>query len=111
MLLISAIANTDYLLKYLQNTVKSAQTIEFEDHHYFKEDELSDMMRRFGRLESRNKIILTTEKDAMRLELHHNFLENNQLPVYVLPVAVSFLDADEQAFQSEVKRVLKEFTS
>jgi len=110
-LLISAIANTDYLLKHLQGAVKSAQTIEFEDHHYFKEDELSDMLRRFGRLDSRNKIILTTEKDAMRLELHRDFFWKNNIPVYVLPVSVAFLGDDEQGFQAEVKRVLQEFTS
>lgn len=110
-LLVSAIANTDYLLQYLKNSVKSAQTLEFEDHHYFKEDELNDMLRRFNRLTGRNKIILTTEKDAMRLELHRDFFWNNQLPMYVLPVEVEFCDDDERGFQEEVKRVLLDFKS
>ncbi len=110
-LLVSAIANTDYLLKYLGAAVKSAQTMEFEDHHFFKEDELRDMLRRFERLSSRNKILITTEKDAMRLELHRDFFWKNEIPIYVLPVEVEFLDADEWAFQEDVKRVLLEFKS
>lgn len=110
-LLVSAIANTDYLLKYLSTSVKSAQTLEFEDHHFFKEDELLDMVRRFGRLQGRNKIILTTEKDAMRLELHRDFFWKNELPIYVLPVEVEFCDDDERGFQEEVKRVLLDFKS
>ncbi|MFN0215091.1 MAG: tetraacyldisaccharide 4'-kinase [Saprospiraceae bacterium] len=110
-LLVSAIANTDYLLKHLAASVKSAQTLEFEDHHFFKEDELRDMMRRFERLHGRNKIILTTEKDAMRLELHRDFFWKNEIPIYVLPVEVEFCDDDELDFQEEVKRVLLEFKS
>jgi tetraacyldisaccharide 4'-kinase len=110
-LLVSAIANTDYLLKHLGTAVKSAQTMEFEDHHFFKEDELRDMLRRFERLSSRNKILITTEKDAMRLELHRDFFWKNEIPIYVLPVEVEFLDADEWAFQDDVKRVLLEFKS
>ncbi len=110
-LLLSGIANTDYLLQYLATAVKSAQTLEFEDHHFFKEDELNDMLRRFNRLPGRNKIILTTEKDAMRLELHRDFFWKNELPVFVLPVEVTFCDDDETGFQEEVKRVLLDFKS
>ena len=110
-LLLSAIANTDYLLKHLSASVKSAQTLEFEDHHFFREDELNDLLRRFNRMQGRNKIILTTEKDAMRLELHQGFFWKNELPVYVLPIEVEFCDGDEVAFQEEVKRVLLDFKS
>ncbi len=110
-LLVSAIANTDYLLKHLALSVKSAQTMEFEDHHFFKEDELRDMMRRFERMLGRNKIILTTEKDAMRLEIHKDFFWKNEIPIFVLPVEVEFIDDDEAAFQEEVKRVLLDFKS
>ncbi|MFN0035518.1 MAG: tetraacyldisaccharide 4'-kinase [Saprospiraceae bacterium] len=108
-LLVSAIAHTDYLLQYLAASAKSAQTLEYEDHHYFKEDELLDMTRRFDRMPGSNKIILTTEKDAMRLELHQNFLWKNQLPIFVLPIEVEFCDGDEAAFQEAVKRVLLDF--
>lgn len=108
-LLVSAIANTDYLLQYLGAEAGSVQTLEFEDHHYFDESDLLDMHRRFDALPQRNKIILTTEKDAVRLELHENFLRENQLPVWVLPVEVSFCDNDESDFQADVKQVLLEF--
>lgn len=110
-LLVSAIANTDYLLQHLGQSVKSAQTLEYEDHHLFKEDELQEMLRRFERMQSRNKIILTTEKDAMRLEMHQNFFWEKGLPVYVLPVEVEFCDGDEAGFQEEVKKVLLDFKS
>lgn len=102
-LLLSAIANTDYLLTYLADQSKSVQTLEFTDHHYFKEEDLDDMKRRFDKIESREKIIITTEKDATRLELHRDFFLQNNLPLYVLPIEVVFCDDDEAAFQKAVK--------
>lgn len=108
-LLVSAIANTDYLLKYLGEEVGSVQTLEYEDHHYFEEADMNDMLRRFDAIPQRNKIIVTTEKDAVRLELHENFLWKNNLPVFVLPVEVAFCDNDEADFQEDIKRFLLEF--
>lgn len=108
-LLVSAIANTDYLLKYLGSEAKSVQTLEYEDHHYFSEDELNDMLRRFERMPGRDKIIVTTEKDATRLELHADFLYKHNLPVYVLPIEVAFVGQDEEAFQEDVKSILLDF--
>jgi tetraacyldisaccharide 4'-kinase len=110
-LLVSAIANTDYLLKYVGGEARSVQTIEYEDHHYFEEDELNDILKRFERMERKEKIIITTEKDATRLELHADFFWKNNLPIYVLPVEVAFCDNDELAFQEDVKQVLLDFKS
>jgi tetraacyldisaccharide 4'-kinase len=109
LLLLSAIANTDYLLQYLGEQAKAVQTLEFEDHHYFKEEDLLDLKRRFERMAGPNKIILTTEKDATRLELHAAFLAQHQLPVFVLPVEVAFCGDDEAAFQADLRQVLLNF--
>jgi tetraacyldisaccharide 4'-kinase len=108
-LLVSAIANTDYLLAHLATQFKVVHTLEFEDHHYFAEDELHDIKRRFENIKSKNKIILTTEKDATRLELHGDFFWKNQLPVWVLPVEVQFCDEDERRFKTDVQQFLKGF--
>lgn len=110
-LLVSAIANTDYLLQHLRTAVHSVHTMEYEDHHYFTSDDLNDLKRRFDQLPSERKIILTTEKDATRLEMHQSFFWNNQLPVHVLPVQVAFCDGDEEAFQRDVQQFLLDFKS
>jgi tetraacyldisaccharide 4'-kinase len=110
-LLVSAIANTDYLLKYLGEETKSVQTMEYEDHHYFEEGELADMLRRFQRMPGQEKMIVTTEKDATRLELHKDFFWKNNLPVLVLPIEVEFCDEDGAVFQEDVKGALLGFKS
>ena len=109
LLLVSAIANTDYLLQHLAGQAPSVQTMEFEDHHYFDETDLNDLLRRFDAMPQKNKIILTTEKDAARLELHHPFFWKHELPVFVLPIEVAFLDDDENRFREDVKQFLMDF--
>ncbi len=108
-LLVSAIANTDYLLEYMGKNVRSVHTMEFEDHHFFDAGDLNDMLRRFNAIPAVNKVIVTTEKDATRLGMHSTFLWENQMPVRVLPIEVRFSDGDEPAFQSEVRQFLEGF--
>lgn len=108
-LLVSAIANTDYLLQYLGQTVHSVQALEYSDHHFFDEPDLETIRRRLEAMPGQNKVILTTEKDATRLELHAAFLWKHNLPVLVLPVEVEFCDNDEVEFRAEVQRFLLDF--
>ncbi len=108
-LLVSAIAHTDYLLSYLGQQMRSVYAFEFADHHYFTDSDLEDIRKRFEALPGSNKILLTTEKDATRLERYNDYFWKHQMPVYVLPVRVVFDRDDEAAFQAEVKRFLLEF--
>jgi tetraacyldisaccharide 4'-kinase len=108
-LLVSAIANSDYLLQYLGGEAHSVETIEFEDHHFFEPKDLLEVKRRFERMTGHSKIVVTTEKDAMRMEMHKNFFWDNDLPLYVLPIEVSFFEQDEADFQAEVKKFLLNF--
>lgn len=108
-LLISAIARTDYLLSYLDRKVASVQTLEYEDHHYFTNFDLSHLKQTFHKMEAKKKVILTTEKDAMRLELHQSFIMENQLPIFALPVEVRFHGKDDERFDQDVKDYLLNF--
>ncbi len=108
-LLVSAIAHTDYLLSYLGQQLRSVYAFEFADHHYFTDSDLEDIRRRFEAMPGTNKLLLTTEKDATRLERYREYFWKHQLPIFVLPVRVVFDRDDEAAFQAEVKRFLMEF--
>ncbi len=54
-------------------------------------------------------MILTTEKDAMRLQLHHPYLQEHRLPVFALPVEVAFHFNEGEKFDAEVKQFLLDF--
>ena len=108
-LLICAIAKTDYLTDYLEAQVQSLKTLEYEDHRYFTDFDVSNLMRHYNAMPGTKKIILTTEKDAMRLELHRKFLIDNKLPIFVLPIQVAFHFEEGQKFDAEIKQFLQDF--
>ncbi len=108
-LLICAIAGTEYLLEYLNATVASVRVLEYEDHHYFNKFDVSNLNTTFADMSSNKKVILTTEKDAMRLEVHRGFLLENKLPVFALPVEVDFHFGDKPVFDEDVRQFLLDF--
>ncbi|MEZ4960532.1 MAG: tetraacyldisaccharide 4'-kinase [Saprospiraceae bacterium] len=108
-LLVCAIAGTDYLLEYLESKAGTVRVKEYEDHHYYTETDLEDIEKMFNALPGGKKVILTTEKDAMRLELHRQWLLEKKLPVMVLPVEVYFHFEQGELFDKAVKEFLLEF--
>ena len=110
-LLISALASTSYLINYLQQNTGDLHSLEFTDHHNFTYDEMLQFKKIFDNISNPDKIILTTEKDAMRLDMHRDFIIKNRLPVYILPVAVDFLFDQKVQFDDTIKQYLLDFKS
>lgn len=109
-LLISAIAGTDYLIQHLVQEVATVRILEYEDHHYFTSYDMGHLKTSFNNIESDKKVIITTEKDAMRLELHRDFIRENEIPIFVLPIEVKFHFDEQEKFDTEVKDFLLNFT-
>ncbi len=109
--LISAIANTDYLVGYLEDQVKEVHSMEFADHHFFSKADVATLVRAFNNLEAERKYIITTEKDAVRLELHRQSLIESKLPVFVLPIVVQFHFGKGADFDASIQQHLLAFKS
>lgn len=107
--LLSGIANTSYLKDYLQTQVKNIHPIEFEDHHNFTFQDIDYIVQKYTNHPATRKIVLTTEKDAMRLEIHKEILYKNQIPIFILPVKVSFEEDDKSNFEKNIKDYLLDF--
>ena len=110
-LLFCAIARTDYLVEHLESQVNSVKVMEYEDHRYFSKFDVSFLQTTFEKMDSKKKLIITTEKDAMRLQLHQEFLEEQKLPVFALPVKVAFHFDEGEKFDTSVKQFLLDFKS
>ena len=107
-LLISAIANTDYLISHLESKCAYIKTLEFEDHHFYDHSDISTLLRTYDNMED-GAVILTTEKDAMRLELHKaHFIEKN-IRIYAIPVEVQFHFEEGKKFNEEIVDYLLSF--
>ncbi len=109
-LLLSGIANQDRMLEYVSKQVKEVHTLKYADHYYYREQDLKKIKAKFSAISSAQKIILTTEKDGMRLLLHRDWLIENEVHIYCLPIEIAFLD-NGNAFDGSVKRYLKQNVS
>ena len=110
-LLISAIARTEYLMDYLETKVNSVKSLEYEDHHFFTKFDVGRLKAFYENMPNKKKVILTTEKDAMRLELHREYLLEQQLPIFALPVEVQFHFDGKEKLLKAVEGNLLEFRS
>lgn len=111
-LLISAIARTDYLMAYLEQQLGHVRAMEYEDHHLFSKYDMGQLRGNFERMDAepgRKKIILTTEKDAVRLQLHHAFIREHRLPIFALPVQVRFHFGEGPGFDENIRQFLLNF--
>lgn len=106
-LLISGIASPRPLKKFLADNTAAYYDMLYSDHHIFSIDDLKDIRKRFENISSSNKIIITTEKDAMRLIKFEQALID--YPIYVLPIDIKFLFGGEHAFTELIANFITTF--
>jgi tetraacyldisaccharide 4'-kinase len=79
----------------------------FSDHHIYTIDDLNEVKKKLGELQADKKMMITTEKDAVRLLKFNDALI--EMPLYVLPVQHSFLAGGTQ-FDDIVTNFIETFS-
>ncbi|MGE9616760.1 MAG: tetraacyldisaccharide 4'-kinase [Solitalea-like symbiont of Acarus siro] len=67
-ILVTAIANNQEIIKFLQQTKCNIIEYNYKDHYYYQNSDLNEILNRYNRIPGKNKIILTTEKDYTKLK-------------------------------------------
>lgn len=96
------IARPEPMVQHLLQKHSNVHLLAFPDHYYYARKDLDKMKLELEQLDGAQKVILTTEKDAVRLRLLEDQLQAMQLPVMVLPVEVSFLFEAAGSFNSYI---------
>jgi tetraacyldisaccharide 4'-kinase len=107
-LLVTGIANPSPLKRILEERSNGYHLLQYPDHHVFSIDDLVEIHKKFDKIEATEKIILTTEKDAVRLKKFSS--EISGLPFYVIPVRHRFLFNDGQKFLDQVSSFITDFS-
>jgi len=108
-LLVCGIANPAPLKAHLEAHADSYDMLRYADHHIFHSNDLKDIRQQFEKMPSHNKLVLTTEKDAVRLEKF--MAELKDFPIYVVPMQHSFLFNGATAFEKHVKQFIKSYNN
>ncbi|MBL6663619.1 MAG: tetraacyldisaccharide 4'-kinase [Flavobacteriales bacterium] len=85
-ILMTAIASADLLKEYVDSRAKIIEHFEFKDHYNFKKKDIKKIIECYNKIDSQEKLILTTEKDATRLALY----ENNFKGIHIGYIPIEF---------------------
>ena len=106
-LLVTGIANPEPLVDYLQPQVGEISHQKFPDHYNYTAADLNKLVEQFQQMEAKTKIILTTEKDLVRLKSMKDQPEHFFEQLYYIPIVIKFLDRTRDTFN---KRILNYVT-
>ena len=84
--LVSGIANTNPLIKYLEEKGHSINHLKYSDHHNYSSNDIETILAEYTADKSIKKLILTTEKDATKLK---QFLPHfKDVNFYYIPIEI-----------------------
>jgi len=94
--LFTGIAHTKQLLEYLNRFSDHIIHLNYPDHAKYSLNRINKITETFNKIKNTNKIILTTEKDAVKVrELPVNDVVFKQ-NLYFLPIEVFFIDEKDE---------------
>jgi tetraacyldisaccharide 4'-kinase len=92
------IANPEPFENFIRENSSEYQLITFRDHHFFSNPEIQEIIARFNSTKSSRKIILTTEKDLIRIKGNPALDIPEQLPFFAIRIQPEFHTPDNEIF-------------
>lgn len=110
-LLFSGIANSYPFQEYLRGFCSELIVMDFHDHHKYTTKDIEKIKESYKNIYSRNKIIITTEKDAMRIIKTNLIHQISDLPVFYSPIEVKFhMDGDTE-FNKQILNYVENYNT
>lgn len=108
-LLLTGIAHPRHFVRQFRNYPFKLKVFHFPDHHDYGRKDIDKIVERFKALKGQHKIIVTTEKDAVRL-MHNPYFPKDLKPfIFYLPITVKMIRGIEDLdFIEELKTLIEQ---
>jgi tetraacyldisaccharide 4'-kinase len=106
-LLVCGIARFEELKSYLAKNARNVYVRNYRDHYRFDRYDLEAIRETFNNLGDVKKIIVTTEKDAARLEEFSDCFLQNKIEIFVQPIVVRFLLNGGDKFNADMLQYIE----
>ncbi|MCX6269101.1 MAG: tetraacyldisaccharide 4'-kinase [Bacteroidetes bacterium] len=106
-LMVTGIANDYPLREHLERMCSELVVMKFADHHVYTPKDLEEITRKYHDLPTQKKIIVTTEKDVMRLKTPELSAYLKNLPLFCVSMEIEFHGTDKENFDNEILRYVK----
>ena len=100
-LLVTGIASPEQMVKDLKGHCRSITPMQFGDHHQFTASDVEAINMAYKMME-KPAVIITTEKDATRLETVSGLSEEVRKKTYVQPIRISFMLNEGDKFNNNI---------
>lgn len=100
-MLLTGIASPEQMMVDLQTVSKRITPLTFGDHHQFTAEDVEQINSTFATMH-KPKVIITTEKDATRLEHLDGLSEETKSNIYALPIRIQFMLRGEEEFNNKI---------
>lgn len=108
-LCITGIANPTTLYTEIENNGAEIIKMPFADHHEFTAANVHKIYNRFNAIKNNDKLILCTEKDAVKFKSALTDTVLNKVPFYYVPVQVKFLNNEEIKFKNIITKFISRY--
>lgn len=105
-LLVTGIADPSSIVSYLEPFAKEIIPMRFPDHYAFTQKDITSIVDKYKSIPGDDKLIITTEKDAVRLTFYEA-PENLSEAWYYLPIEVEFLPNEGEHFNHHILHYVK----
>lgn len=105
---LTGVANPRPFLRHLRSRGTKVKVLRFDDHHRFTAPDMEALRQKFAPLaENPRSIIITTEKDAVRLASCPYFPRELRSRIFFLPITVDILPQSDTDLPDLIRQTLK----
>ncbi len=108
-LLVTGVADDQTITEQLEQHCRKVHRIAFKDHHVYTSASIDRILNSFEGIPSEQKIILTTEKDAVKLRKWSENEKFAALPVYAIQHAMALFSEDVEAFEQRIDEFIRSY--
>ncbi len=106
-LAVSGVANPRPFIRYLRHYRAKVKIKRYADHHHFSHADMDSILEKFNEMGGKRRLLITTEKDAVRFVSNPYFPQKLKEYAYYLPIKVSFSDFNEVPLGDVLKQLLR----
>lgn len=108
-LLVAGLADPTTMINYLKGYTDDLHMLLYSDHHFFTDKDIQSVISAYKNIKNNKKIIITSEKDAMRLINNSKIPENIKKSFFYLPIEVVFQLEQDSLFRQKIEAHVKNF--
>ncbi len=96
--IITGIANPEQFVNYISTYAKNYDHLKFPDHHKFKKSDFKELLKLLEQNDDKN-IIITTEKDAVRIKNSEIFPDELKSLLFCIPIKIEVVGDEKEKIE------------